>query len=262
VTGAAQGAVALRSAAGGLAAPVLAVSAVSWALLAALSQSGPGLQLCVAGGDVFGGLAATLAARVALLDPRVAVAEWGLMVLAMMLPLVLPVLRLLAARSFSRARAPVLGGFLAGYLGLWMLAGLPVMALVLAAGGALDALGGGALGGRVLAPALGFGLAALWAGAGPRQSALIRAHAVPVLPARAGEAARLGVSRGGFCIASCAPAMAGAMVSGAGLAAMGLVALLLMEERRAHRPAAAPVQAVLLVAGGALSVAALTGAGG
>ena len=51
---------------------------------------------------------------------------WMVMSVAMMLPMVIEPIRLTAERSFWHRRHRAIAGFLAGYLGLWLLAGVAV----------------------------------------------------------------------------------------------------------------------------------------
>src|SRR5947207_1798316 len=61
--------------------------------------------------------------------------QWLIMVVAMMLPLVTGSIRIAAARSVWGRRHRAIAGFLFGYLGVWILAGVIISA---AAAGLLD----------------------------------------------------------------------------------------------------------------------------
>lgn len=154
---------------------------------------------------------------------------WGLMVLAMMLPLTLPRLQWVAFRSLRQRRHRAMLCFLIGYLAPWMLLGL-----------AAAWLGTVARGQGPLPAAAVFGLAALWMLTPAWRRARAACHrTVPLAPSgwKADRSCmRYGLLIGAPCLASCGPLMLGCALSGHSLVVMlGGLALGLLE-RRSFRP--------------------------
>jgi hypothetical protein len=168
---------------------------------------------------------------------------WFLMIVAMMVPLVSDVLRTVAFRSLRRRRHRAMAGFLAGYLGMWTLAGIPALWVVYAASSQ-----------ALLATGLAFLLAALWAASAPRRRALVACHrTMPLAPSgwRADfDCVRFGGVIGGSCVASCFPLMLACTLTGHRAEAMLAGATIAAVERLSFRTplrAVAGAQATLAV---------------
>lgn len=188
---------------------------------------------------------------------------WLVMVGAMMLPTVVPLVRLFA---HVRARAPQPGGalpaLLGGYLAVWTaVAGLAfAVALgVAAATGAVPWL--------AARPEVLLGLAILLAGSfqfSRLKEACLRACRSPATVLRReyrrgpAGAARLGLRHGVSCVGCCWALMLVMVVTGAAslLWMLGLTALMVLEKTSRHGPRLVPVIGTgLLVLGGALLIA-------
>lgn len=139
-------------------------------------------------------------------DLQLVMAPWRLaagwlLMLAAMTPLVLaPPIRHLWDRSFADRRWATIAVFSAGYLAVWMAAGLSLLAVDLACRGA--------------GPLALFGLIALglaWQASPAKQACLNRCHRRPALaafgPAAAQGALAYGVSHGAWCAGACWPLM-------------------------------------------------------
>lgn len=126
-------------------------------------------------------------------------AAWAVMTLAMMPLLAVPPIRHVAARSFATRRDRAIAGFLAGMLGVWLLAG----------GVALMTLGV-MLGARLSDPkaaAAAFLIASAWQLTPMKRAALARCHRTLPLAATGWRAdrdcLRYGFTHGLDCVASC-----------------------------------------------------------
>ena len=157
--------------------------------------------------------------------------HWVLMVLAMMLPVAAPHVRVVAMRSLrSRGhRAAVV--FLLGYVALWITAGAVLLAALVALG--TEHLDGAWLVGILL-------VAAAWQVSGPRKRVLRRCGFLR-LGAAAGVAADLNCARAGLrsglqCMVTCWPAMLAMAVSHDLLLMAGLLAVMLTERARGANP--------------------------
>jgi Predicted metal-binding integral membrane protein (DUF2182) len=182
---------------------------------------------------------------------------WAVMTAAMMLPTSAPaVMRIIRAR---RAHAPAAAGlFLAGYIAVWMLAGLVGYSLVQAVRGLnLGALAWSSAGRYVAgASVLAAGLYQL---TDSKRRWLARCAAPELHPPRHGSAGALrdGVEHGGCCVACCWTLMAS-------LYALGIMSItwtvvltvLIVSERLLPRPALTTraVAAALVVLGVAVAV--------
>jgi predicted metal-binding membrane protein len=159
--------------------------------------------------------------------------HWLLMVVAMMLPLVRGPIRATATRTLWNRRDRAIGGFLAGYVAVWM------------AAGALGALGLGVLGAHLrvepLAAAAGaFTVAALWQQTPARRRAVMACHrTVPLAPRgwRADrDCLRYGWMVGTRCLISCWAVMAACVALEHSVAVMAFVGGLGAVERYTARP--------------------------
>lgn len=153
---------------------------------------------------------------------------WIVMVVAMMLPLMLPGIRLVAFKSLRRRRHRAIAGFLVGYLVPWTVVGIAVAWL------------------RQLpsththwVTAVAFGVGAVWALAPWREFAVERCHSTtPTLgPDSDRDCVRFGLELGGWCVAVCWPFMIACGLSGHGVLAMvGALVLGVIEGRSFQSP--------------------------
>jgi predicted metal-binding membrane protein len=149
--------------------------------------------------------------------PLRAVGPWLVMVLAMMVPLVLPSLRHVALSSMWRRRHRTMLTFLAGYLLVWAVAGLVVLEAA------------HALGPIVAASAV------VWYFNERRRRALVRCRRTMPIALRGWradrDAARYGATIGTTCVLTCWALMAALVVLPYHLVLMPLAFVLLFAER-------------------------------
>jgi predicted metal-binding membrane protein len=164
----------------------------------------------------------------ALNSPAKLAADWALMVAAMMAPLLLAPLRHVRDRSFARRRARATLLFVAGYAAAWMMAGVALQAIALAALWAMPA------------PVIGLGLVAAaamaWQVSPAKQWCLNRCHRRPQLAAFGAaadfDAATFGLTNGAACVGTCWALMLLMLLVGAGhFLAMIAVTLFVFAER-------------------------------
>lgn len=223
----------------------VALSAAAWLLLAVMTDSPGGGQATPL--HHHHGQSVTAPGRgigTAWVTPA---AGWLLMIAAMMVPMVLGSVRATAARSMWRRRSRAIAGFLLGYVGMWFIAGLLILAL-------LDAL---ELDKRFSSPALaaaGFAAAAAWQLTPVKRRALWSCHRTAPLAPRGwkadGDCIRYGWTIGGRCVVSCWALMLACLLAGHGLVPMGIVAVTGAGERYLKRPT--PRGYALFLAGFAL----------
>lgn len=185
--------------------PWLAIASLAgWAaLLAAPAQSAlPAFCGSIAGllsAVGWGGLTQAL-----VLDPLGLWQAWLLMLLAMMPLLLAEPMLTLWHRSLPRRRALAILAFVAGYVGVWSIAGVGLTLLSIG----LKLLAGDNL---WLAAVLAVLVALLWQAAPLKQTALNRCHNAPRISAFGWRMVRdcsgYGVTNGRWCILSCWPAM-------------------------------------------------------
>ncbi len=168
-------------------------------------------------------------------------AGWALMTVAMMVPLVAPVLNALAARVY-RAQQPRVWAWAAlGYGAVWMAAGAVVIPLA----GSLHHLAGHDAGAAIGSAA--FAAAALWQMTPAKRAALRRCHVLRALPVGHdidSAALLFGLRHGSACLGACGPLMAAVAIAGGPLWIMAWVSALLLAERAAHR---APMRAAAVL---------------
>jgi predicted metal-binding membrane protein len=158
---------------------------------------------------------------------------WLVMIAAMMFPLVLGPIRITAARSLWHRRHRAIGGFLAGYLGPWMLFGVVAYVAVawLQTQTPLPS---------ATAAAAGFATALLWQSTTLKRRALRACHRIlPIAPSgwRANrDCLRYGWVVGSSCLMSCWALMLACMLSGHSLPAMVGVSAICWAERNTVRP--------------------------
>jgi predicted metal-binding membrane protein len=198
----------------------LALLSLAAALVLASGAGELALGICSAGLDMF----ALAALGVAGAERQLAL-HWLLM-LATMTPLLLvaPV-RHLWLRSLADRRALLLGLFVASYLTVWMVAGLPLML----AAQAIKAASANALPWTLA-------LALLWQMSPAKQACLNRCHRRPSLPAFGPAAARAvlayGIGQGLWCLGACWPLMLAPLVLERGMiVVMAACTLFVMTER-------------------------------
>lgn len=156
-------------------------------------------------------------------------ASWLAMIAAMMLPLLTPTLREVAARSLWRRRHRAMLVFLGGYFAPWAALGGAVAALRMAPWARAPA-----------AAPIGFAIAAAWA-CTPAYAAATAAghHLRPLAPrgwAADADCLRSGLAVGAACVATCWALMAACACSGHDAIAMVGGFALGWAERRTYRP--------------------------
>jgi predicted metal-binding membrane protein len=161
-------------------------------------------------------------------SPAQLASGWALMIAAMMSPLLVAPLRHIRERSFARRRARAVLLFVAGYGLMWMIAGVALQALALAALWAEPA------------PLLRFGIAAAaamaWQVSPAKQWCLNRCHRQPPLAAFGAAADRdafdFGLTNGAACVGACWALMVLPLLAGhAHVLAMIAVTLFVFAER-------------------------------
>ncbi len=231
----------------------LALSAAAWLeTFASISASGaaPAGMTGMAGmamGPPAGGRAAPSGAAT--------LGAWALMVAAMMLPLTIGPLRAVAERSLWRRRQRALVEYLAGFAGVWLVAGVALLGLR----AALVALGWMPAQVPAWALASGLALAATWQLTPYKRRALRACHrTVPLAPSgwRALRDCVAYGARGALsCLVSCGPAMLALVLGGGSLVAMLAVSAVVLGEcyaLREHARASAAALALLALAALAL----------
>ena len=166
--------------------------------------------------------------------------NWGLMVVAMMVPMMLEPLRWVAFQSFRHRRHRAILLFLIGFLLPWMLVGIAVTWLRTLEWSQNP----------LLAPGM-FALAALWALVPARRHALVLCHArVPLAPSGLKadrDCSRFGLIIGASCVATCGFLMLACATTGHNLLAMLGGTTLAALEFRAFRPASHRIFAGALI---------------
>ena len=167
---------------------------------------------------------------------------WMVMSVAMMLPMVVEPIHLTAERSFWHRRHRAIAGFLTGYLGLWLLAGIAVSFLRIPHGA------------QNRAAAIAFAIAGVWQLTRWKQRGLNGCHrSMPLAPRgwRADrDCARFGALIGTRCLVSCWALMLVCFASGHALAATAIVTGVGVGERYMGKPDRRVLGGVLFVAAG------------
>jgi hypothetical protein len=189
----------------------LAIAAAAWSLMAQSALTANEAHRHGAAGDT-GRLSAPVIA-------------WLLMVAAMMFPLVIRQVRGTALRSMWRRRHRAIGGFLLGYLSLWLIVGIPIMAWLWAWPDAVSPR----------SAAIAFFVAAAWQWAPiSRRARRVCHREVPLAPAgwRADtDCLRYGWRVGCWCSITCWPVMIACALAQHGLVAMVAATILATTER-------------------------------
>ena len=227
----------------------LAPAAAAWLLLLALSAQDRSLVLCVGPRDtLLDGFLANISAAFDAIEPARWAAEWSLMIVAMMFPLLMPMVRHVAARSFAERRERSVGLFVAGYAFVWLGVAAAASMAVVAVRSGFPALSLSAWAGLA-----GCTLAALWQVSAAKVRAVNRCHGTVALRPWAPHADRdafgFGLLHGTRCVRSCLPAMVLPLAGGHGLAAMAAVFAILLAERARDRPQYRLSAIVLLLLG-------------
>ncbi len=202
---------------------LFAASGVAWAILFGGSAIISAPALCTGRMILDLPSGAEIRFVFAQIAPDALAASWAFMLVAMMVPLLDGPLRHVRARSLSRDRYRNMWSFVGGYLAVWFLAGVPLIASAVAI--------------RIVVvdPALAFILAAAvaagWQAAGWKRVALNRCHSRPSLAGK-GAAAIYGVRHGLACLIGCAPLMIAALLASAvPTVVMAVAALWIWAER-------------------------------
>jgi predicted metal-binding membrane protein len=177
--------------------PLLAAAAGSWAILAGAGHS-----------ELAAFCSTTAAAALSFDRLAFAVAfapfgdlawEWGLMIAAMMLPMLTGPVGHIRARSLPRRRWQAVAIFMAGYCTIWLLCGVPIMMAMLAVR-AIEPV-------AAFTTALVIAIAVVWQCSPAKQFCLNRCHSQPPLAAygiRADiDALKYGVTQGIWCCGTC-----------------------------------------------------------
>jgi predicted metal-binding membrane protein len=212
---------------------LLPLSAVAWLCVLVPRWTG-GMRLCLDPAvGVFGGAGDRLHAAWRTGALGLMLLGWVVMTVAMMLPLVGPMLRQVAARSFAARQWRAVAEFVTGYLTIWTLLGALLVAIV--AAGPVDLRDGW------FVPASGFLIAAVWQCTAAKHIALLRCHrTMPLSPWgwRADrDCLRFGLAHGKDCAVSCWAMMLACMLASHGLLAMACAQAIVLHERRSRLPA-------------------------
>jgi predicted metal-binding membrane protein len=242
----------------GLGAPafrwLLAPSATAWLTLLFLSAFEHSLALCLAPrANLLEGLSANMAAGFAAISPGRWAAEWVLMIVAMMFPLLVPMVRHVAARNFATQRERSVGLFVAGYALTWLAAAALSSVALVAVRSAFQAIDLAAWTGLICCA-----LAAGWQLSAAKVRAVNRCHGTvplrPWTPDADRDAIRFGLLHGTRCVRACLPVMVLPLAGGHGLGAMAAVFAILLAERARPRPQYR-LSAIILVLLGVMTVA-------
>ncbi len=215
---------------------LLAPSAAAWFALLWLSAGERSLALCLAPrATLLEGLSANMSAGFAAIAPGRWAAEWVLMIVAMMFPLIVPMVRHVAARSFATQRERSVGLFVASYALVWLAAAALSSGVLVAVRAAFQAIDLAAWTGLICCT-----LAAAWQLSAAKVRAVNRCHGTvplrPWAPDAGRDAIGFGLLHGTRCVRACLPAMALPLAGGHGLGAMAAVFAILLAERARPKP--------------------------
>lgn len=160
------------------------------------------------------------------------IALWCLMVVAMMLPLSAPQLKIVAARSAPGHKGRSVAIFVVGFVVAWACAGFAVTATMQLSGLPRPS-------DRVVTTLL-YLVAMFWQVSITKKRALNRCHFIAPIRtwglAADLDALRNGLRHGRYCVGSCVLTMLPLSASGQGTAAMAVFFALILAERVDHRP--------------------------
>jgi predicted metal-binding membrane protein len=180
------------------------------------------------GASVAAGQAHHVAATSGMAERLVAGTDaWLVMVVAMMVPVVLPRVRLVARCSVGRVRNAAIAQTAVGAMLPWLALGAAVVPLVAVLPGVTP-----------ITWVAAWAMAAAWQVTPPKWVALRRCHAVRISRGVGDGWRRLhaGAAHGAWCVVSCGPLMAVMAWSGHPVVFAVLLAVGLVAERVAHRP--------------------------
>ncbi|HEX8469512.1 MAG TPA: DUF2182 domain-containing protein [Brevundimonas sp.] len=201
-------------------------SALAWTATLALATPVPLSALCGAGSPDIGRGVGAITAGLALVDLRELGLGWTIMIAAMMAPLLADPIVHVRQRSLRRRRRRGVLLLCLGYFAIWMLCGIPLLALVVGVHAAMPV-------GLALPAALA--VMALWLISPLRRLALQRCHRrYPMRLSGLGadvDCFAHGLLTGAACAGSCWPVMAAAMLAPQHHVAMALAGVLLWLER-------------------------------
>jgi predicted metal-binding membrane protein len=205
-----------------------AASLAGWSALALYRNDVTLSAFCAGGSPGAPPLSVALSLALVVNAPFKLVTGWALMIVAMMAPLVVAPLRHVHDRSFARRRARAILLFVAGYVAVWMVAGVALQVLALAARWAAPA--------PLVCFSLACAVALVWQVSPAKQWCLNRCHRQPQLAAFGmaadHDALVFGLSNGVFCVGACWALMLLPLLVGRGhLPAMIAVALFVFAER-------------------------------
>ena len=208
---------------------VAVISGLAWGVLLLGGGPMPALPTLCTGGVLLALPAeGTWVYRLSAISAPQLAASWMVMLLAMMLPTAVRPVAYLRSRVFRKSESGAVSAFIAGYLGVWVLAALPLIGIALAM--------------RLIFPlpgvpfALALGLAIFWQAVPTRQFALNKCHGRPALPgfgsSTLGSCLGYGIDHGFWCLTACAPVMLMALTAPAHSPLwMALAALWIWAER-------------------------------
>jgi predicted metal-binding membrane protein len=214
----------------------IAPALAAWLLLLALAGRDGALTICLSPrATLLDSALADLEARLAAVDPARWAGEWTLMIVAMMFPLLVPMIGHVAARSYATRRERSVALFVVGYALTWAFAGAVASIVLIAARSGLVVLNAAPLAGLI-----GCTLAAIWQISAAKARAVNRCHGtVPLRPAGLAadrDAIRFGLLHGGRCVRACFPTMVLPLLGSHGLAAMAVIFTILLAERARPMP--------------------------
>ncbi|MHB8271221.1 copper chaperone [Bradyrhizobium sp.] len=234
---------------------LLAPSAAAWLILLWLSAFEHSLALCLAPrASLLEGFFANMTAGFAAIVPARWAVEWALMIAAMMFPLLVPMVRHVAARSFATQRERSVGLFVASYALVWLAAAAASSVALVAVRAAFQAIDLAAWTGLICCA-----LAAGWQLSAAKVRAVNRCHGTvplrPWAPHAGRDAIGFGLLHGTRCVRACLPVMALPLAGGHGPGAMTAVFAILLAERARPRPQYR-LSAIILALLGLMTVAA------
>ncbi len=227
----------------------IAPALAAWSLLLVLSGQDRALTICLSPRPtILDGALADIEMRLAAIDPARWAGEWTLMIVAMMFPLLVPMIGHVAARSYAFRRERSVALFVAGYALTWA-AAVAIASIVLVVARAGFALSGLASFGGLI----GCALAALWQISAAKARAINRCHGTaPLRPAGFAadrDAIRFGLLHGSRCARACLPTMVLPLLGSHGIGAMAIIFAILLAERARRTPQYGLSALVLLLLG-------------
>ena len=228
---------------------LIAPALAAWSLLLVLAGQDRALTICLSPrATLLDGALADIEARLAAIDPARWASEWTLMIVAMMFPLLVPMIGHVAARSYAFRRERSVALFVAGYALTWAAAVMmaSIMLVVARSGLALSGLAS-------WSGLIGCAMAALWQFSAAKAHAVNRCHGtVPLRPAGSAadrDAIQFGLLHGSRCVRACLPTMVLPLLGSHGIGAMAVIFAILLAERARRTPQYGLSAIVLLLLG-------------